>query len=308
MTSSRSYVIISPAKDESNYIEFTLKSVLDQSVQPLCWIIVDDGSSDSTPEIVERYRQKHPWIRLLRLGRAEERNPGPAGVRAFVAGVAALPQVEYDYLVKLDVDLELPVDYFERLLEQFEGNPRLGITSGAYLENWRGTWEVITSPDYHAVGASKVMRRQCYEDFGGFSPTLGWDTLDEVRAQMHGWNTCHFKDIQFKHLRLEGTGRGLLQTHRDNGETDYLLGVGVGFFSLKFCQRLLIWQRPLALRALALLWGYLSSACRRAPRIATREESGFYRSQLNSRIVTALRQAFSVKLLRGRDIILSLRD
>jgi poly-beta-1,6-N-acetyl-D-glucosamine synthase len=296
MMNAKSYVIISPAKNESRYIEFTLRSIIAQSVRPAYWIIVDDGSSDSTPEIVKNYGKEHPWIKLLSLPNIQGRNPGPAGVRAFEAGRAVLPDIDYKYLVKLDSDLELPHDYFERLLHEFDSDPKLGIASGSYLENWTGTWQLIDIPEYHAVGASKVMRRECFEDFGGYSATLGWDTIDEIRAQRKGWKTGHFQEPRFRHLRLEGSAQGYMKTYCDNGETDYLLGVGFGFFFLKVCQRLLIWRRPLGIRGLALFWGYASSFCRRVPKLATPEESSFYRSQLNSRMAQTLRRL----ALRGK--------
>jgi poly-beta-1,6-N-acetyl-D-glucosamine synthase len=295
MKNNAKYVVVSPAKDESQYIESTLKSVVAQTILPVRWIIVDDGSSDNTAEIVRRYSQQHRWIQLLQLPRRNVRNPGPAGVYAFVAALEALGQVEYDFLVKLDSDLELPLNYFEIALKRFEDDPRLGIASGTYLENWDETWEPIVMPEYHAAGASKIMRRKCFEDFGGFAPTLGWDTIDEIRAQMKGWKTCHFQDIQFKHLRHEGEGTGILKTCKDNGEIYYLLGGGFGFFLLKILHRSLSWKKPYALKSMAMLSGYLHPLLKGIPRIVTKEEAFHYRTLLNSRISSTLKQ----KLLRS---------
>lgn len=298
MKESTRYTIISPTKNESEYIEFTLRSIVEQSLLPVRWVIVDDGSSDGTPEIVDKYLRKYPWIELIRLPHSAERDPGPAGVRAFTIGLQAVQNLDYDYIVKLDTDLELPRDYFEAMLERFEIDPCLGIASGQYVQYWRKTWRPAIMPDYHAAGCSKVIRKKCLTDFGGYVPILGWDTIDEIRAQIKGWKTQHFQDLRFKHLRVEGSSVGFNSTFRDNGATFYLLGGTLPHFLLKLVRLLLSLQPLSPVWAGAMLWGYLSCALRRVPRLATSEEAVFYQGLLHSRIEGSIRTGFSLIMRR----------
>lgn len=283
------YVIISPARDEEAFIEETAKSVIGQSLLPLNWVIVDDGSRDRTPEILRSYREKYDWIRIVTLPRRDERNPGPAGVYAFAAGLAELDNVDFEFIVKLDTDLRLPKDYFERLLKEFQQDAKLGIASGIYLEEERNRWVPVRMPWYHSAGASKCMRKECYADFGGYSPTFGWDTIDEIRAHMKGWKTRHIPELTFWHLRREGTSLGRLRTFRKNGETYYLVG-GSFFFLLFKCLRQLTVQ-PYLMMSLSTLAGFLRLWIVRAPKLVTAAEAKHYRGLLNARLLALLRLA-----------------
>jgi glycosyltransferase involved in cell wall biosynthesis len=207
------YVVISPVKDEAKYLERTIQSVVQQTVRPYRWVIVDDGSRDQTPEIVARHSSSHSWLSAVRHEANSGREPGSAVVHAFSAGLATVRNLDFDFVVKLDADLELPPNYFEELLRRFEQDPRLGIASGVYLELHDGRWKMIQLPEYHAAGASKMIRVQCFKEIGGFVPNRGWDTVDEIKAMTRGWKTRHFAELQFRHLRLEGTAIGFV---RDN--------------------------------------------------------------------------------------------
>lgn len=279
------YVVISPARDEQDFLEITAASVIAQTILPLRWIIVDDGSKDRTPEILKSYSQRYDWIRIVTLPRREDRNPGPAGVYAFNAGLSELKDVEFEFIVKLDADLRLPEDYFENLLNEFQQDAKLGIASGIYLEDDGKRWMPIHMPWYHSAGASKCMRKECYSDFGGYSPTFGWDTIDEIRAQMKGWKTRHIPELTFWHLRHEGSSIGRLNTFRKNGETYYLVG-GSFFFLLFKCLRQLT-LRPYLIASLSTLLGFLRHWLVRTPRLVTDAEAKHYRQMLNARL-TAL--------------------
>ena len=149
-----SYVIISPVKNEEKYVEATLHSVLSQTVKPVRWIIVDDGSSDRTPEILRRYAQQVDWIQILRLDHAQSRQPGTPVVHAFRRGFELVDLKTAQFVVKLDCDVNLPADYFELLLAQFAGDRALGIASGVYLEEQDGNrWQPVPMPFYHAAPA-----------------------------------------------------------------------------------------------------------------------------------------------------------
>src|SRR5262249_17183223 len=154
---------------------------------------------------------KHVFIHVVRSPQGQPRGPGPAVVRAFNRGLdeAGRLGIEYDFVVKLDCDLSFEPDYFERLLAEFAANPKLGIASGVYCEARDGVnWREVEMPAYHAAGASKMIRRACWEQIHGFIPSRGWDTVDEIRAMSHGWETTHFRELRIKHWKAEGTGIG----------------------------------------------------------------------------------------------------
>ncbi len=296
-----SYIVISPVKDEEKHVETTLDSMLSQTVRPVRWIIVDDGSSDNTAEIVEKYCRQHTWISLLRLPRGTTRAPGSPVIRAFNAGFDLAKRDDFEFVVKLDCDLRIPAVYFENLLARFEKDPMLGIASGAYVEQQNGVRNRVLMPEYHAAGACKVFRVRCFEEIGGFVASRGWDTVDEIRAQTRGWRTRHFADLTFDHLRPEGSSRGNLYTSRMHGEVYYLTGGSLGFFLLKVAHRIIAGQPPV-LAGIMLLAGYLKPLFLRRERLVNGEERTFYRRALRQRMWDSLASAtrrFRPKLSKG---------
>ena len=282
------YAVISPVKDEARYIEKTLRAMIKQTIRPSRWVIVDDGSQDETPQILQRYAQDYSWIHVVTLPRKTERQPGAPVIRAFQAGRACWGKEDFDFVVKLDGDLEFEADYFEQLLGRFQKDPRLGIASGVYVEETYRGWLPVPMPAYHAAGACKVMRARCFEEIGGFVPERGWDTVDEIRAQMRGWKTRHFEEIQFYHLKSEGSGIGSLPTNLMLGEVYYLSGGGFLFFAFKVVNRMLTHQ-PYLRAGLAMFRGYLKARRSGMPKLVSPEEAHFYREALNRRIVNRLR-------------------
>lgn len=281
------YVIISPVKDEERHVETTIRSVIKQTLRPTRWVIVDDGSSDRTWEIIETCCAQHPWIKLVRLPLRSERGAGSPVVQAFLAGYDHVRAEEFDFIVKLDCDLRLPPTYFAQLLSRFESDETLGIASGVYLEEHEGVQRVIEMPAYHAAGACKVLRAQCYRDIGGFVVSRGWDTVDEIRAQSKGWRTTHFADLPFDHLRPEGAARGSLYTNRLHGEVYFLTGGPLEFFAFKVLHRAVM-GRPPVLAGIMLLVGYLKPWLLRTSRLVNRDEAKYYRRQLRRRMLETL--------------------
>ncbi len=281
------YVIVTPARDEAAYISVTLLSVIAQTHRPLRWVIVDDGSTDRTPEILRRHTRGWQWITVVSTG-SRERRLGSAEVLAFQRGLAEIDaDLPYEFIVKLDADLRLPPDYFGRLLARMSAEPRLGIASGVYCELARGSWVPVGMPDYHAAGASKVVRRQCFEEIGGFVARSGWDTVDEIRADLRGWRTGHFDDIRFQHLKPEGTAMGRLRTHRFHGDIYYQTGGGPAFLLAKAAHRMVTAQPPV-IGGLAMLWGYLLPLLTRRERLVSDAEARHYRAMLNRRLLAPL--------------------
>jgi poly-beta-1,6-N-acetyl-D-glucosamine synthase len=286
------YVIVSPVKDEEAYLDRMINSVLRQTALPARWVIVDDGSCDDTPQILKKYSEQHDWIRPVRLERSEQRQLGITEIRAFATGFSFLDDIEFDYIVKLDCDVELPFDYFATLLSRFQ-DPTLGIASGIYVEPKGDAWVPVSMPEYHAAGASKVVRSECFREIGGFIPDRGWDTIDEIRAHMAGWNTCHFPDIVFRHLRNEGSAAGPLGTNRMHGHIYYLTGGNTLFLLLKVLHR--CWfGRPFILGGLTMLLGFLWPLLSGVPRAVTEDEARLYRRMLNRRLAERMSRILSL--------------
>ena len=281
---SRRYILISPVKDEASHIEETIRSVIGQTIRPAKWIVVDDGSTDETPQLLRKYTEEHGWIQVYRIERNAERQPGTAVIRAFNHGYERIGDIEYDFLAKLDCDLRFERDYFEKLIQRFESHDRLGIASGIYLEDKSGTWVAVEMPDYHAAGASKFMRRKCFEDIGGFLPSRGWDTVDEIKAYGKGWESCHFKDVCFYHLKREGSGIGHLKTNVMHGEIFYLTGGSRLFFLLKVLHRFVTGTPPVV-GGLCMLAGYLRPALTGKKLLVSDEEARLYKRLLLKRLI-----------------------
>ena len=277
------YAIVTPVKDEEKYIASTIQSVLSQTVRPLKWVIVNDGSCDRTGEIIQSYVGNVDWISLITINRDCKRNLGHAESHAFEVGRGLLPNRPYRFIVKLDGDLALPPEYFSQMLRHFQDNERLGIASGVYLEEKDGEWQPIAMPAYHAAGAAKMVRTECFAAIGGFSKSPGWDTADEIKAWSKGWETSHFPELQFRHLKSEGSAMGAAGTGRLHGEVYYVCGGGKLFFLLKVLQRMLF-GKPFVLSGLSLLYGYLHAAAIRRPKLVTAQEQALYRRVLNERM------------------------
>lgn len=278
-----SYVVVTPVRDEARHIFRTIASMRDQTRLPVRWIIVDDGSTDETPDLITEGTRGLSWVQLIGTGNVR-RALGSAEVIAFQHGMAALePGLAYDYVVKLDGDVELPPDYFERVLSRMETSENWGIASGVYCEEVSRLWQPVAMPPYHAAGASKVLRRACYEAIDGFVARKGWDTVDEIRAGLKGWRTGHFKDIHFRHLKPEGAAMGTLSTHRFHGEIYYQTGGGPLFLLAKTAYRMLT-RRPRVVGGLMMAWGYIVAFLSGAERLVTADEARYYRRLLNARL------------------------
>ncbi len=277
------YLVVTPCRDEARYAERSLESVLAQSVRPDRWVIVDDGSSDGTPEILRRYAERHPWIRILRREDRGRRSVGPGVIDAFYAGYEVAEPERFDYVCKLDLDLDLPPRYFEILLERLERDPRLGTCSGKPYFEVPGRGLVPEGcGDELSVGMSKLYRRACFEQIGGFVRHVMWDGIDCHRARMLGWTARSYDEpeLRFEHLRPMGSShRGILTGRFRHGKGQWFMGTGLAYMTASAVYRLA--YRPWIVGGAAMLAGYLSGAVRRAPRLPDPELRAFIRAYQN---------------------------
>lgn len=276
------YCIITSVRDEERFIAATIDSVLAQTMPPCEWIIVDDGSSDSTVKIVTERIRGHSSIRLVQRQDRGYRSPG-GGIEAFLEAYPLLRTLHWEYLVNLDGDLTFESDYFERCFEHFREIPRLGIAGGTIYSKTDGRFLRESAPSFHVRGATKIYRRACWEQVGGLSATLGWDTIDEVKANRLGWKTRTFEDLHLLHQRPSGSFWGAWGFAVLDGEADYLVGYHPAFFSLKCLRHLFL--PPYLLRGLAVAYGYLRCVAKRTPRTADHELRRYLREQQLRRLL-----------------------
>ena len=189
------YVVITPVRDEERHVEATVHSVASQTIPPVEWIIVNDGSSDRTGDILDRCAAQFPWIHVIHRPNRGFRKSGGGVIEAFYDGYHALGRDDWEFIVKLDGDLTLSPDYFEKCFEHFNEQPKLGIGGGAICHEVDGTLKVEANPKFHVRGATKIYRRACWEAIGGIWAAPGWDTIDEVKANMLDWKTDTFGEL-----------------------------------------------------------------------------------------------------------------
>lgn len=278
-----SYVIVSPVRDEAEYLDATIQSVAAQTILPRQWVVVNDGSTDETAAILDQGAQRHEWIQPVHRSDRGYRAAGSGVMEAFYAGYEALNHDDWDYLVKLDGDLELPTDYFARCFERFEANPKLGIGGGVIRNRIGRDLELENHPGFHVRGATKIYRRRCWQDIDGLIRLPGWDTLDEVTAQMRGWHTESFREISLVQNRETGGAAGPWGNWVKNGAAAYLIGYHPLFLLLRAIRQLTRW--PYGVATVGLIWGYFGATLRREPRAADPEIVRYLRQQQMARML-----------------------
>lgn len=257
----RRYCLITPCRDEAQYARRTLDSVLAQSIPPALWIIVDDGSKDQTPQILEEYAKKSGCIRVVRREDRGFRKLGGGVIDAFYFGYDQINPDDFDFVCKFDLDLELPPRYFEILMRKMEANPRLGTCSGKpYFVGANGKLISEKCGDENSVGMIKFYRTRCFKQIGGFVRFLMWDGIDGHRCRMLGWLAESYDepDLRFIHLRPMGTSHKNWWTGRvRHGVGQYYMGTTPLYM---ICSALFRMARPpLVIGGVAMLWGYFKS-------------------------------------------------
>jgi glycosyltransferase involved in cell wall biosynthesis len=220
------YVLITPARNEATFLEETIQCVVNQTQPPMKWIIVSDGSTDGTDDIVNRYAAEHPWIELVRMPERKERHFA-GKVNAINAGRARVADLDYDVIGSMDADITVEEDYFRFLLQKFEENPRLGVAGTPFREGTRQYDYRFTSME-HVSGACQLFRKECFADIGGYRAikTGGIDTIAVVTARMKGWETRSFLEKACYHHRPMGSAmhKGMLPVFK-TGMQDYTHGI-----------------------------------------------------------------------------------
>jgi poly-beta-1,6-N-acetyl-D-glucosamine synthase len=271
------YVIVTPIRDEEKFIEATIASVQAQTLLPAEWVIVDDGSTDRTGEIIDRYASQFPWIRVVHRENRGFRKSGGGVMEAFYDGFKALRCREWDFVVKLDGDLSLQPTYFEKCFEHFESDPKLGIGGGDIYHELGGVQKLEATPKFHVRGATKIYRRACWEAIDGLWRAPGWDTIDEVKANMLGWKTYSFGELKIAHHRLTGTAEGLLRDRIKHGVACYVSGYSPLFVIASCASRLV--KKPYVAGSAAIAYGFLKGYCVRMPRVNDKQLIKYLRAQ-----------------------------
>jgi biofilm PGA synthesis N-glycosyltransferase PgaC len=291
------YVLVTPARNEEAYIEKTIRSVISQSVRPKKWVIVSDGSTDRTDEIVREFVKEHDWIQLLRLPERRDRQFA-AKAHAFNAGYEELKPLAFDLVGNLDADITFDPEYYAFLLKQFAARPRLGVAGTPFVEDFdrpdAHTYDHSHANLQHVSGAIQIFRRECFEQVGGYVPVRGGaiDWIAVTTARMKGWQTQTFTEkVCFHHRRL-GTGTGVNGTLRMRfhyGRKAYYVGghplweISRGIFAMR--------KRPWVLAGLYFTAGYLWAAICRTERPVSADLIRFHRAEQMRRLLRAFKKA-----------------
>lgn len=253
--------MISPCRNEGEYIRECIPSVLNQTLLPSLWVIVDDGSTDDTPEILAEYEKKYPFIKVITKKNRGERKVGPGVVETFYEGLDSVNWEEYSFICKLDLDLVLPSSYFETLIKRMNGNPRIGTCSGkAYYVNPKGNLISEKCGDEMSQGMTKLFRTTCFKEIGGFVKEVMWDGIDCHRCRMLGWIALSWDDpeLQFVHLRPMGSSQtGIFTGRMRHGFGQYFMGTSPFYMLVSAVYRLTC--PPYLIGGVAMWYGYIKA-------------------------------------------------
>jgi biofilm PGA synthesis N-glycosyltransferase PgaC len=256
------YALVTPVRDDAGLLAALGPTVVAQTIRPAAWVIVDDGSTDGTAEVACELAAEHPWIKVIHTGRGndglrEGRREG-RDLLALQAGLRELPE-PVETWTKLDADITLPPEYFERLGDAFAADPRLGLATGTRSELEDGEWKPrhLTA---HAVAAQcRTYRWECWEHVQPLEPRLGWDGVDEARAVVNGWRTRVVPDLYFRHHRPMGRRDGSrFRARAAEGIAAHYMGYR---FSYLFVRSL--WHARRDPAALGMVWGWIGAVLRR---------------------------------------------
>lgn len=281
------YVLLTPARNEETYIEKTIQAVLAQSILPQEWIIINDGSTDKTAEIAQKYADEYDFIELINIDGDEQRNFG-SRTAALVFAYSQVKDSDFTYVGSLDADITFQPDYYENILQELETNPRLGIAGGIRYDFKDGRFVLIPSARNSVCGAIQLFRKDCYEAIDGYRILSygGVDTVAGVAARMEGWEVRSYTEHLIWHHRPTGTAnRSKLGLLYRAGVRDYTIGYHPLFELLRSFK-----YKPYILGALAMYLGYLSGFMRRIERPVSTDYMEFLHEEQLGRIKDFLRR------------------
>lgn len=290
------YVLVTPARNEVAFIEKTMESVVQQTFLPAKWVIVNDGSTDATGEVVSRYAEKYSWIELVNRPVRQERNFA-AKVHAFNAGQERLQDVQYEVIGNLDSDISFDADHFEFLLSKFKQDPKLGVAGTIFKEESGYNSEIDSlEGQLHVSGQCQLFRRRCFEDIGGYfaNKAGGIDWIAVTTARMKGWKTRSYREKAFFHYRHLGTAeRSAFAAAFSYGEKDYYLGGHPVWELFRVIYRMV--KPPYLIEGLALGLGYGWAMLRRLKRPISRELMMFHRQEQMRKLGVILKSVLRFK-------------
>ncbi len=265
------YIIITPAKNEGEYIENTIKSIINQTILPQQWIIVDDGSTDNTVKIINKYLDKYKWIKLvINDTKQENRAGGGKVIKAFNKGLKHIKTETYDFITKLDADLTLSNNYFEEISNAFIKDKKLGICGGVCYIKKGNEFVKEHAYMYHVRGALKSVRRTCFKEIGGFMTELHWDGIDEFKARYYGWKVYSI-DIKVIHHRPTSKAYKPIKFNFKNG---YAARKRRASFFLSILRALKTAKTyPYIINSIAYIYGYILAFLKGEKNILTKEIS-----------------------------------
>lgn len=288
------YGVVTAARDEASNLPRLAACLAAQTLLPSVWVIVENGSEDETPALVEGLVDRYPWIVAERVPGDGSGDRGPSIVRAFTAGLARLP-ASLDIVANVDADIAVETDYFDRLVSAFEADSSLGIASGSAWEERRGAWSQQHVTRGSVWGASRAYRRACLEDVTPLEERVGWDGIDELRANARGWRTRTLTDLPFRHYRPEGKRDGAVRRWQEQGRLAYFMGYRPSYLVMRTLFRAT--RNP---AALAMLPSYLIEGATRTPRLPDPAARDYLRRQQGLRALPVrMQEALGRLTLRG---------
>lgn len=268
------YCVI-PTYNEEAFVAKTLNSLMQQTVVPDEIVVVNDSSTDGTAEVISEFEKKYDNITQIFNQSENKHLPGSKVIRAFNKGFETL-DASFDIIVKLDADLILPANYFERIIETFSKNSRIGMVGGfAYIEK-NGEWllENLTNKD-HIRGAFKAYRKECFLEIGGLRTAMGWDTVDELLCNYYNWQIITLEDLKVKHLKPTGATYDKSARYKQ-GEAFYTLGYGFWITTIASLKLALRKQKPLLF--IDYLKGFFKAKNNKTPLLVTKDQAQFIRN------------------------------
>ena len=268
------YYIVIPAHNEEKFIALTLQSILSQTFLPKKIVVVNDNSNDKTAEIVTQFSDKNDIIALVNKVSEATHLPGSKVIQAFNEGLKTLDD-DYDFIVKLDADLILPNNYFEKIINHFQSDAKIGMVGGfAYIEK-NNDWilENLTDKD-HIRGAFKAYRKNCFLEIGGLKPAMGWDTVDELLCKYYGWQVKTDQTLKVKHLKPTGANYNKTARYKQ-GEAFYSLGYGFWITAIAAAKLSVLKKKPLLF--IDYMTGFFKAKSADKPLLVNNQQAKFIR-------------------------------